>query len=94
MRRITIRFPNDRDNGFYFRVFCWADDTLYPAIVTPGFGSIPDMDHVRDVVIVYVKRHRQVSPILKLIRETIPKHFPECQPIIEGPEPFSDAARE
>jgi hypothetical protein len=44
------------------------------------------------VVIVYVKRHRQVSAILKLIRETIPKHFPECQPIIEGPESVGDSA--
>jgi hypothetical protein len=47
-RRITIRFPSDRDNGFYFRVFCWADDTLYPAIEKPGYGTIHDLDRVRD----------------------------------------------
>ena len=45
-RRITIRFPADRDNSFYFRVFCWADDTLYPAIEMPGYGTIHDLDQL------------------------------------------------
>lgn len=37
-QRITVQFPTDRDNGFYFRVFCWADDRLYPAIDMKGLG--------------------------------------------------------
>ncbi len=84
-RRITIRFPADRDNDFYFRVFCWADDTLYPAVERPGFGTIHDLDGVRDTVHVDVLRHRHVRGILKLIRETLPRHFPHCEPVVEGP---------
>jgi len=64
-RRITIRFPADRDNGFYFRVFCWADDTLNPAIVKPGYGDIHDLDRVRETVQIDVQRHRQVSGIVR-----------------------------
>ena len=85
-RRITIRFPADRDNSFYFRVFCWADDTLYPAIETPGYGTIDDLDRVRETVDIVVLRHRRVKEILKLIRKTLPQHFPDCEPIIEGPK--------
>ena len=85
-RRITIRFPADRDNGFYFRVFCWADDTLYPAIDNLGYGTIHDLDHVRETVQIDVKRHRKGAEIMKLIKKTLPQHFPDCQPIIEGPE--------
>lgn len=85
-RRITIRFPSDRDNGFYFRVFCWADDTLYPAIEISGYGTIHDLDRVRDTVQIDVARHRKVREIMKLIKKTLPQHFPDCQPIIEGPE--------
>ena len=82
-RRITIRFPTDRDNDFYFRVFCWADDTLYPAIVTPGYGLIHDLDQVRDVVRIEVIRHRQTRSILKLIERTVPQHFPDCVPVVD-----------
>lgn len=85
-RRITIRFPADRDRGFYFRVFCWADDTLYPAIVQPGYGTIHDLDRVRETVQIDIERHRKVAEILKLIKKTLPQHFPDCEPIIEGPE--------
>ena len=84
-RRITIRFPADRDDGFYFRVFCWADDTLYPAIETPGYGTIQDLDRVRETVRIDVARHRQVAGIMKLIKKTLPEHFPDCRPIVEGP---------
>jgi hypothetical protein len=84
-RRITIRFPPDRDSAFYFRVFCWADDVLYPAVQMPGYGTIEDLDHVRDVVRIEVVRHRQVAGIIKLIRETLPRHFPDCGPVVEGP---------
>ena len=85
-RRITIQFPADRDNGFYFRVFCWADDTLYPAIVKPGYGTIHDLDRVRETVRIDVLRHRKVSEIMKLIHKTLPQHFPDCDPTVEGPE--------
>ena len=88
-RRITIRFPAGRDNDFYFRVFCWADDTLYPAIEKPGFGTIHDLDRVRETVRIDVARHRKVAEVMKLIKKTQPEHFPDCQPIIEGP--FDDA---
>ncbi len=87
-RRITIRFPADRDNSFYFRVFCWADDTLYPAIEKPGYGTIHDLDGpgLRETVQIDIARHRKVAEILKLIKKTLPQHFPDCEPIIEGPE--------
>ncbi len=85
-RRITIRFPAGRDNDFYFRVFCWADDTLYPKIVQPGYGTIQDLNHVRETVQIVVLRHRRVAEIMKLIKNTLPQHFSDCQPIIEGPE--------
>ena len=84
-RRITIRFPADRDDGFYFRVFCWADDTLYPEIVPQGYGVIHDLDRMRETVRIDVVRHRRVRGILKLIRETLPDQFPDCEPVIEGP---------
>ena len=85
MKRLTVRFPDDRDNDFYFRVFCWADDTLYPAIEKPGYGKILDLDQVRDVVIIEINRHRKASEVLKLVKKTATEHFPECEPIIEGP---------
>ncbi len=85
-RRITIRFPADRDNDFYFRVFCWADDTLYPAIDNLGYGTIRDLDCVRETVQIEVKRHRKVAEITELIRKTLPTHFPDCEPVVEGPE--------
>lgn len=84
-RRITIRFPSDRDHGFYFRVYCWADDTLYPEIVKPGYGEIHDLDRVGETVRIDVKRHRQVHRIMKLIEKSLPKHFPDCDPVIESP---------
>lgn len=70
----------------YLRVFCWADDTLYPAIELPGYGVIHDLDHVRDTVHIEIIRHRQVREILKLIKKTLPEHFRDCEPIIEGPD--------
>ena len=85
-RRITIRFPAGRDNSFYFRVFCWADDTLYPAIEMLAYGTIHDLDRVRETVQIDVVRHRKVAEIMKLIKMTLPQHFPDCEPIIEGPE--------
>ena len=85
-RRITIRFPAGRDNEFYYRVFCWADDTLYPAIETPGYGVIHDLDRLRETVRIDIRRHRKVAEILKLIKKTLPQHFADCDPIIEGPE--------
>ena len=66
-RRITIRFPAGRDDSFYFRVFCWADDALYPAVVMPGHGTIHDLDRVRDTVAIDVVRHRKLAEIVKLI---------------------------
>lgn len=86
MKRLKISFPTNRDNAFYFRVFIWADDTLYPAIEKPGYGTILDLDRVRDVVTIEIKRHRKVAEIVKLVNKTLPEHFPDCDPIIEGPE--------
>ena len=83
-RSITIRFPADRDASFYFRVFCWADDTLYPAIQMPGYGTIQNLDRVRETVQIDVARHGRLSEIMKLIEKTLPQHFPDCQPIIES----------
>lgn len=48
--RITINFPTGRDNAFYFRVFCWADDTLYPAINNAKRGTIHDLNRIRETV--------------------------------------------
>jgi hypothetical protein len=84
-RLITIRFPADRDDVFYFRVFCWADDTLYPAIESPGYGVIHNLDHVRETVRIEVTRHRKMAEIMKLIRKTLSLHFPDCDPLVEGP---------
>lgn len=86
-RHITIRFPADRDNSFYYRVFCWVDDTLYWAVESPRYGVIhPTAERVRETVYIEIKRHRKVAEILKFIRKTLAQHFPDCQPIIEGPE--------
>ena len=86
-RRITIRFPSDRHNGFYFRVFCWADDTLYPAIEKPGYGTIHDLARVRETVQIDVGRHRKVAEIMKLIKKTLPQHFPDGEGTIVRGEP-------
>jgi hypothetical protein len=91
MRRITIRFPADRDNDFYFRVFCWADDTPHPAIVEPGYGMILDLDRVRETVCIDIRRHRKVAEIVRMIRKTLAKHFPDCTPVIEGPGDSDEA---
>jgi hypothetical protein len=82
-RTIVIRFPADRDRGFYFRVYLWADDTLYAAVDGEGVGTIVDLDRVRDVVRIELKRNRALKPTLKLIRETLPVHFGDCQPVVE-----------
>lgn len=84
-RRIIIRFPPGRDKEFYFRVFCWADDTLGPAIVKPRYGTIHDLENVRETVQIDIARHREAAKILKLIKVTLPLHFPDCEPIIDGP---------
>jgi hypothetical protein len=91
MRRVTIRFPADRDNDFYFRVFCWADDTLHPAIVEPGYGVIHDLDRVRETVRIDIRRHRKVAEVLRVIRKTAAEHFPDCTPVVEGPFDEGDA---
>ena len=83
--RITISFPPDRDDSFYFRVFCWADDTLYPAIEKLGYGTIHDLDRIRETVQIEIFRHRKVAEIVKLIKKTLPQHFSDCEPAIEGP---------
>ena len=74
--RITIQFPADRDNGFYFRVFCWADDTLYPAIDVKGLGVVHDVDHVRETVRINVHKTTHLGEVLALIKKTLPQHFP------------------
>ncbi len=61
MKRITIKFPKDRDKNFYFRVFCWADGTLSPSIEKPGDGEISNLDHVTEEVIILVKRPQSLS---------------------------------
>ena len=75
-QRITVQFPPDRDRGFYFRVFCWADDTLYPAIDMKGLGVIHDLDHVRDLVRIDVYKRQDLGTVLHLLKKTLPQHFP------------------
>ena len=77
MHHITVRFPADRDPNFYFRVFYWADDTLYPAIEMTGKGIIPGLDQVREAVRIDVPRTRHLGQVLALIKKTLPNHFPD-----------------
>jgi hypothetical protein len=74
--RITIEFPADRDSAFYFRVFCWVDDTLHPGIERVGLGVVPDVDHVRETVLIDVPKTRHLGQVLALIKKTLPQHFP------------------
>ncbi len=74
--RITIQFPADRDNSFYFRVFCWADDTLYPGIDMAGLGVVHDVDHVRETVRIDVAKTSHLGQVMGLIKKTLPQHFP------------------
>ena len=75
-QRITIWFPPGRDNGFYFRVNNWADDTLYPAIEMKGLGVIHDLDRVRDVVRIDVHKRQSLGEVLGVVKKTLPQHFP------------------
>jgi hypothetical protein len=75
-QRITVQFPPDRDNDFYFRVFCWADDTLYPAIDMKGLGVIHDLDRVRETVRIDVHKRQHLGEVLGLLKTTLPQHFP------------------
>lgn len=75
-QRITVQFPTDRDNDFYFRVFCWADDTLYPAIDMKGLGVIHDLNRVRETVRIDVHKRQDLGQVLGLLRKTLPQHFP------------------
>lgn len=75
-QRITVQFPADRDNDFYFRVFCWADDTLYPAIDMTGRGVIHDLDRVRETVRIDVHKRQHLGEVLGLLKRTLPQHFP------------------
>jgi hypothetical protein len=75
-QRITVQFPADRDNGFYFRVFRWVDDTLYPAIDGKGLGVIHDLDRVRETVRIDVHKRQDLGPVLGLVKKTLPQHFP------------------
>ena len=75
-QRINVHFPGDRDNDFYFRVFCWADDTLYPAIDRLGIGVIHDLDRVRETVRIDVHKRQDLGRVLRLLKKTLPQHFP------------------
>jgi len=83
--RITVQFPCDRDNDFYFRVFCWADE-LYPAIVREGLGVIHDLDRVRDTVRIEVHKRQDLGRVLGLLKKTLPRHFPGGEGVIVGGE--------
>ena len=75
-QRITVQFPTDRDNDFYFRVFCWADDTLFPAIEMKGLGVTRDLDRVRETVRIDVHKRQKLGEVLALVKKTLPQHFP------------------
>lgn len=75
-QRITVQFPSDRDNDFYFRVFCRADDTLCPAIERKGLGIIHDLDRVRETVRIEVHKRQHLGEVLAVLKKTLPKHFP------------------
>jgi len=75
-QRITVQFPSDRGNDFYLRVFCWADDTLYPAIDQEGLGVVHDLDRVRDTVWIDVHKRQDLGRVLGLLKKTLPQHFP------------------
>jgi len=74
-QRITVQFPTDRDSDFYFRVFCWADDTLYPEIDMKGLGAIHDLDRVRETVRIDVHKRQDVGEVLRVLKKTLPQHF-------------------
>jgi hypothetical protein len=81
-QRITVQFPAGRDNDFYFRVFCWADDTLYPAIERTGLGVICDLDRVREAVRIEVHQRQHLGQVLRVLNKTLPQHFPDGEGII------------
>lgn len=81
-QRITIQFPAGRDNDFYFRVFLWADDVLYPAIVATGLGVIGDLDRVRERVEIEVHKRQHLGAVLRVLKKTLPQHFPDGEGII------------
>lgn len=84
-QRITIQFPADRDNDFYFRVFCWVDDTLYPAINMNGLDTVHDVDHLREVIRIDVHKTRHLGEVLALIKKSLAQHFPDGEgSIIRG----------
>ncbi len=75
-QRITVQFPSDRDKDFYFRVFCWADDTLYPAIDMKGLGVIHDLERVRETVRIDVHKRQHLGEVLGILKKTLRQHFP------------------
>jgi hypothetical protein len=85
--RITVQFPADRDSDFYFCVFCWADDTLHPAIDMKRLGVVLDLDRVRETVRIDVHRTRDLGKVLRLLRKSLPRHFPAGEGVILRGEP-------
>lgn len=75
-QRITVQFPANRDNEFYFRVFCWVDDTLYPAIRSKGIGVIHNPDRLRETVCIDIHKRQPLGQALRLLKTTLPQHFP------------------
>jgi hypothetical protein len=86
-QRIIVQFPIGRDDEFYFRVFCWADDTLYPAIDKKGIGVIHDLDRVRETVRINVHKRQHLGQVLGLLKKTLPQHFPDGEGTIVRGEP-------
>ena len=85
-RRITIQFPPDRDNAFYFRVFCWAE-TLYTGIEMKGIGVVHDVVRVRDTVRIDVHKRQDLGEVLALLKKTLPRHFPDGEGTILRGDP-------
>jgi hypothetical protein len=86
-QRVTVQFPIDRDDAFYFRVFCWADDMLFPAIDKKGIGVIHDLDRVRATVEIDVHKRQDLGQVLGLLKKTLPQHFPDGEGTIVRREP-------
>ncbi len=81
-RRITVRFPADRDNDYYFRVYNWADE-LWGPIITDGLGTLGDIDRVRDLFWIDVSKPRDLPAVLRIIKKTLHKHGFDGDYVIE-----------
>ncbi len=71
-RRLTITFPVDRDNDYYFRVF-WFAESLHGSIIQSGLGTMNDVDKAREAFWIQLSDSHDLGKVKKIVRQALAK---------------------